>query len=87
MTDLHASDLARIYPKPTPRVIAKARPELDSAPLFSDRLVCALRRDHPGAKRKLTLKAFLGLRHVAVSHVDFTDVTHNRPNAARWSAH
>jgi uncharacterized protein len=30
LTDLHASDLARIYPKPTPRVIAKARPELDS---------------------------------------------------------
>ena len=30
MTDLLASDLARIYPKPTPRVIAKARPALDS---------------------------------------------------------
>ena len=30
MTDLLASDLARIYPTPTPRVIAKARPELDS---------------------------------------------------------
>jgi PPOX class probable FMN-dependent enzyme len=30
LTDLHASDLTRIYPKPTPRVIAKARPELDS---------------------------------------------------------
>jgi hypothetical protein len=30
LTDLLASDLARIYPKPTPRVIAKARPELDS---------------------------------------------------------
>jgi DNA-binding transcriptional LysR family regulator len=44
-----------------------ARPELDSAPLFSDRLVCALRRDHPKAKRALTLKVFLGLRHVAVS--------------------
>lgn len=29
MTDLAAADLAAIYPKPTPRVIAKARPELD----------------------------------------------------------
>ena len=30
MTDLLARDLARIYPKPTPRVIAKARPAIDS---------------------------------------------------------
>jgi hypothetical protein len=30
MADLAASDLATIYPKPTPRVIAKARPELDA---------------------------------------------------------
>ena len=30
MTDLAADDLASIYPKPSPRVIAKARPELDS---------------------------------------------------------
>ena len=29
MTDLAASDLASIYPKPTPRVIAKARPAID----------------------------------------------------------
>ena len=29
MTDLAASDLIAIYPKPTPRVIAKARPEID----------------------------------------------------------
>ncbi len=29
MTDLAASDLVAIYPKPTPRVIAKARPEID----------------------------------------------------------
>jgi len=28
--DLSASDLASIYPKPTPRVIAKARPALDA---------------------------------------------------------
>ena len=30
MTELAASDLAAIYPKPTPRVIAKARPEIDA---------------------------------------------------------
>jgi uncharacterized protein len=29
LTDLAASDLAAIYQKPTPRVIAKARPEID----------------------------------------------------------
>ena len=29
MTDLAASDLASIYPQPTARVIAKARPEID----------------------------------------------------------
>ena len=29
MTDLAAHDLPTIYPKPTPRVIAKARPEID----------------------------------------------------------
>ena len=30
MTDLAACDLASIYPKPSPRVIAKARPAIDS---------------------------------------------------------
>ena len=30
MTDLASSDLAAIYPKPTPRVIAKARPSIDA---------------------------------------------------------
>src|ERR1700754_1108674 len=29
VTDIAASDLATIYPQPTPRVIAKARPEID----------------------------------------------------------
>jgi predicted pyridoxine 5'-phosphate oxidase superfamily flavin-nucleotide-binding protein len=29
VTDLAACDLATIYPKPTPRVIAKARPSID----------------------------------------------------------
>jgi hypothetical protein len=30
MTDLAPGELAGIYPKPTPRVIAKARPEIDA---------------------------------------------------------
>ena len=30
MTDLCVADLATIYPKPTPRVIAKARPSIDA---------------------------------------------------------
>jgi uncharacterized protein len=30
VTDLAASDLATIYPQPTPRVIAKARPSIDA---------------------------------------------------------
>jgi uncharacterized protein len=30
LTDLAASDLATIYPQPSPRVIAKARPEIDA---------------------------------------------------------
>ena len=30
MSELGASDLATIYPKPSPRVIAKARPEIDA---------------------------------------------------------
>ena len=30
MTDLAAGDLASIYPEPSPRVIAKARPEIDA---------------------------------------------------------
>lgn len=30
MTDLCAADLAAVYPKPSPRVIAKARPEIDA---------------------------------------------------------
>jgi DNA-binding transcriptional LysR family regulator len=44
-----------------------ARPDLESAPLFSDRWVCVLRRDHPKAKRKLSLEAFLSLRHIVAS--------------------
>ena len=38
-----------------------------SEPLFRDRMVCVMRRDHPAAQRKLTLKAFLGLWHLRIS--------------------
>jgi DNA-binding transcriptional LysR family regulator len=44
-----------------------ARPDLDSAPLVTDRWVCVLRRDHPKAKRKLTLQTFLALNHITAS--------------------
>lgn len=46
---------------------ALSRPDLDSAPLMSDPLVCALRKSHPRAKRRLSLPAFLALRHITVS--------------------
>jgi DNA-binding transcriptional LysR family regulator len=46
---------------------ALARPDLDSVALMSDPLVCALRRGHPGAGRRLTLQNFLELGHIAVS--------------------
>ncbi|KDC21141.1 LysR substrate-binding domain protein [Bordetella bronchiseptica E014] len=35
--------------------------------LFSDRMVCVLRKGHPLAGRRLTLKQFLAYRHVRVS--------------------
>lgn len=38
-----------------------------SEPLFRDRMVCVMRRDHPAAQRKLTLKVFLGLWHLRIS--------------------
>jgi DNA-binding transcriptional LysR family regulator len=44
-----------------------ARADLDSAPLITDRWVCVLRRDHPRAKRKLTMQAFLALNHITAS--------------------
>jgi len=36
-------------------------------PLFEDRFVCILRRDHPAASQPLDLAAFLGLSHLLVS--------------------
>lgn len=35
-----------------------------SAKLLDDQMVCIMRRDHPAAARKLTLKAFLALNHI-----------------------
>ena len=36
-------------------------------PLFEDRFVCILRRDHPAASQPLDLAAFLGLSHLLIS--------------------
>jgi DNA-binding transcriptional LysR family regulator len=45
-----------------------ARADLESASMGkSARYVCALRRDHPAARGKLTLPRFLALQHVLVS--------------------
>ena len=44
-----------------------ARSELRSTRLLADHFVCAMRKDHPLAKSRLTLAAFLAARHVLVS--------------------
>ena len=36
-------------------------------PLFEERFVCVLRKDHPAARKKLSLKRFLSLSHLLVS--------------------
>jgi len=45
---------------------------IDSIPLFTDRMVCVMRRGHPAAAQPLNLDAFLRLRHarVAISPTD-----------------
>jgi DNA-binding transcriptional LysR family regulator len=47
-------------------------PELPSAhlhaPLFEDRFVCVVRKDHPRVKGKLPLSLYLKQKHVLVSH-------------------
>lgn len=43
------------------------RRALRAEPLMQDRMVCVMRRGHPAAKRRLTLEAFLGLKHMKVS--------------------
>ena len=41
--------------------------DIQSMPLMMDHYVCAMRRGHPMARKKLTLESFLDLRHIAVS--------------------
>ena len=50
MTDLSASDLSAIYPQPTPRVIAKARPAIDdhAAKFIAMSPFCVLATSGPG---------------------------------------
>ncbi len=42
-------------------------PELRQRTLFTDRFVCAVRRDHPGVRGRLTLEQFLALPQVQVA--------------------
>ncbi len=42
-------------------------PELKTRPIITDRLVCVVRRDHPGIKKRLTLARFVELDHVQVA--------------------
>ena len=44
LTDLAAGDLEAIYPKPSPRVIAKARPEIDAHAFRTAYAACAAQR-------------------------------------------
>lgn len=42
-------------------------PELRTRALFSDELVCVVRKDHPAVKDKLTLDTFLQIQHVQIA--------------------
>lgn len=56
-------DLALLTPDSTPA-------DLYARHLFEERYVCALRRDHPGARdRRLSLDRFCALDHALVSYV------------------
>jgi DNA-binding transcriptional LysR family regulator len=44
-----------------------ARPDLSGGPLFSDRYVCIMRRNHPAARRPLTLERFTAMRQIVIS--------------------
>lgn len=48
-----------VPPSPVGRIL--------SVPLFDERFVCILRKDHPKASRELDLKTFLSLSHLLVS--------------------
>jgi DNA-binding transcriptional LysR family regulator len=58
-------------------------PEYRSEPAYTERLVCALNRDHPAARRKLTLARFLACRHIEVAlqgkyPIDYVDMILSR---------
>ena len=42
-------------------------PEMRSRPLLTDRFVCAVRGDHPGVGKRLTLEQFVRLAHIQVA--------------------
>lgn len=44
-----------------------AKSELNAIRIWQDRYVCILRRDHPLARRRLTMERYLALDHVTVS--------------------
>lgn len=48
-------------------VPGSSTPRILTAPMFSERFVCVLRRGHAQAKRRLTLERFLAMDHLLVS--------------------
>lgn len=48
-------------------IYAELPPELRTRPLITDRLVCVLRRDHPAARKRLSLDQYVALEHVQVA--------------------
>lgn len=52
---------------PVSAALGSARTGFHRASLFDERFVCVIRRNHPAARKKLTLERYLGLDHVLVS--------------------
>lgn len=52
---------------PVGAALESARNDVYRQTLFDERFVCVLRRDHPAARRKLTLDRYAALHHVLVS--------------------
>jgi DNA-binding transcriptional LysR family regulator len=44
-----------------------ATPRIPTMPLFEERFVCVMRKSHPLAKKRISLKGFLACRHLLVS--------------------
>jgi DNA-binding transcriptional LysR family regulator len=44
-----------------------ATPRIPTMPLFEERFVCVMRKGHPLAKKRMSLKSFLACRHLLVS--------------------